>query len=72
MRIAESARKHQVADEDMLHAARNPLSVAHSDEGFVMLIGPGRDSQLLEVGLVGADTDDPVLVHAMPVRPGLL
>jgi hypothetical protein len=37
-----------------------------------MLIGPARDGQLLEVGLLDADTDDPVLIHAMPVRPKLL
>ena len=71
MRITESARKHGIADEDMLHALRNVIRIAASDE-FTMVIGPARDGQLLEVGVLDASGDDPVVIHAMPVRPDFL
>ena len=71
MRITDSARKHGIADEDMLHAPHNVIRIAESDD-FTMLIGPARDGQLLEVGVLDAGGDDPVVIHAMPVRPELL
>jgi hypothetical protein len=71
VRIAESARKHGVADEDTLHAVRNAIRIARNDE-FTMLIGPASDGQLLEVGIIDLEGDDPVIIHAMPVRPNLL
>jgi hypothetical protein len=33
-----------------------------------MLLGPDRAGALLEVGVLGIDTDDPVIVHAMAMR----
>ncbi len=33
-----------------------------------MLIGPARDGALLEVGILDVDGEDPVIIHAMPVR----
>jgi hypothetical protein len=65
--IADSARNHSVADEDMLHAFRNPVRDFDADEGFTMLLGPARDATLLEVGVVDGD-DGPVIVHAMKAR----
>lgn len=38
------------------------------DEELTMLIGPATDGSLLEVGALGLDGDDPVLIHAMPLR----
>jgi len=37
-----------------------------------MLIGPARNGTLLEIGILDADGDDPVAIHAMPARPSLL
>jgi hypothetical protein len=37
-----------------------------------MLIGPATDGQLLEIGILDFEGDDPVIIHAMPVRPTLL
>jgi hypothetical protein len=37
-----------------------------------MLIGPARDGSLLEIGVLDFEGDDPVVIHAMPVRPHLL
>jgi hypothetical protein len=71
MRIGEPARQHGIADEDMLHAVRNAIRIARDDQ-FTMLIGPARDGQLLEIGVLDFDGDDPVIIHAMPARPTLL
>ena len=72
MRIAETARKHAIADEDMLHAVRNAIAQWRLDDNFTMRVGPAHDGNLLEVGVLGIDTDDPVIVHAMPCRPQYL
>jgi len=71
VRIADTARRHEIADEDMLHALRNAIRIAASDE-FTMVIGPARDGRLFEVGVLDASGDSPVVIHAMPVRPNLL
>jgi hypothetical protein len=66
--IASSARKHDVSDDDMLHAWRNPIEVTYHGDGFTMTIGPSRSGALLEVGsVVGADGI--VIVHAMEAQP---
>jgi len=72
VRIAETARKHAIADEDMLHAVRNAIAQWRLDDNFTMRVGPAHDGNLLEVGVLGIDTDDPVIVHAMPCRPQYL
>jgi hypothetical protein len=37
-----------------------------------MRVGPANDGDLLEIGVLGIDTNDPVIVHAMPARPRYL
>lgn len=69
--IAESARKHGVSDEDMLHAYANPARVFELDEGFTMLIGANQAAISIEIGVVdGAQA--PVIVHAMRAREKFL
>jgi hypothetical protein len=73
--IVPSARKHGVPDEDMLHALRNHIyDRAVDDEGMTMLIGPARDGELIEVGVVDAvDFEGIVIAHAFrPARPKFL
>ena len=70
-RIADSARRHGVADEDMLHAVRNAVAAEDLDDGLTMFIGPARDATVLEVGVVDGQ-DGPVIVHAMAARPKYL
>ncbi len=70
--IAESARRHGIADEDMLHAYRQPIMMWDVDEGMQMLVGPTRAAALIEVGVVRADNGTPVIVHAMAARPRFL
>jgi len=41
------------------------------DEGIVMLVGPDRARNLLEIGVVVA-LDNPLIVHAMGARPKYL
>jgi hypothetical protein len=44
----------------------------HLDDDFTMRVGPAQDGDLLEVGVLDIDTDDPVIVHAMRARPQYL
>jgi len=43
--VAESARKHGLSDEDMLHAYAHPIRVFELDEGFTMVIGANRTTR---------------------------
>lgn len=61
-----SARKHQISDDDMLHAYRNPIRVFNLD-GLTMLIGPDAAARMLEVGVSEAEGIE-FVVHAMPAR----
>jgi len=69
--VADSAKKHAVADEDMLHAYDHPIRVYDLDEGFTLIIGAARDARLLEIGVVDGDLA-PVIVHAMSARDKFL
>ena len=48
--ILSSARKHGVADADMLHAYHHPVRVFALDN-LTMLIGAGSSGRILEVGV---------------------
>ena len=65
--IAESARKHGVSDEDMLHAYAHPVRVFELDEGFTMIVGANQAAIFYEVGFVDGMLA-PVIVHAMRAR----
>lgn len=71
MRVGAPARKHGVADADIWHAARTAVRRIVMDEDLTMLIGPASDGALLEIGVLDLDGDDPVIIHAMPLRPKL-
>lgn len=45
--IVDSARKHGIADDDVLHAFHHPVSYEDLEEGFTTIIGPSRSAQLL-------------------------
>jgi hypothetical protein len=68
--IVASARKHGIADDDMLHAYRNPVRVFDVDE-MTMLIGPSQAGAFLEIGVARAEGVD-FIVHAMSARPKFL
>lgn len=69
--IADSARKHGIHDDDMLHAFNHPILVDDLDDGFVIFLGADTTGNLLEVGVVDT-TDGPIIVHAMQARPKFL
>ncbi|WP_157574961.1 hypothetical protein [Jiangella muralis] len=66
--IAPSARKHGIADDDMLHAYRCAISFEEQDEQIFLLIGPDGSAQLLELAILRT-TSGPVIIHAMAARP---
>jgi hypothetical protein len=67
--VAESARKHGVADADIVHAYANAVAAFELDDDDldVMLIGADTAGLLLEVGVVESDDGD-IVVHAMTAR----
>jgi len=69
VRIGGPARKHGITDVDILHAVRTALRRVAMDAELTMLIGPASDGALLEIGVLDIDGDDPVVIHAMPLRP---
>lgn len=69
--IADSARRHGVSDEDMLHAYENPIRVFDLDDGFTMVIGANRAAIVYEVGVIDGALA-PVIVHAMRAREKFL
>jgi len=69
MEIADSARKHGIRDGDIELAVRNPLRVV-AGEGRDLVIGADRSGRLLEVVVLDDDPDEePVIIHAMELRP---
>jgi len=69
MEVADSARKHGVREEDINHAVRNPLRLVPG-EGRDLIIGADRAGRLLEVVVLDDDPhEEPVVIHAMPLRP---
>lgn len=72
MDIEPSARKHGVAEVDILHAFRNYWKVFETDDvDVVMFIGPARNGDPLEVGVV-SDEEGLACIHAMRARPKFL
>ena len=69
--IAPSARKHGIADTDMIHAYNHPILVDDLDDGFTMFVGADPAANLLEIGVVDT-SDGPIIIHAMPARPKYL
>ena len=68
--MLDSARKHGVSDDDMLHAYRNPVRVFALDD-LTMLIGPDQAGRLLEIGVAVGDGIE-FIVHAMAARDRFL
>jgi hypothetical protein len=72
VRIAPSARKHGIADEDIIHASAHVLGFDDVSEDHLpprtLIIGPSRTGVLLELVILHLDDGD-VTLHAMPMRP---
>lgn len=70
--IEPSAYKHDVRDDDMLHAYRLHWRAFETDDPMVtMFVGPSRSGEPLEVGVV-VDEEGGAIIHAMPARDKFL
>jgi len=69
--IANSAFKHGLGEEEILHAYRNPIRVWDLGDGLTMMIGANAAAIILEVGYVEGQSAV-VIVHAMPAREKFL
>ncbi|MGI9098259.1 MAG: hypothetical protein ACR2H2_07160 [Solirubrobacteraceae bacterium] len=69
MEIHDSARKHGVADADILHAIDHALAIedAGEDPDRWLVIGPDRAGNLLEVVVLTIE-DLQLAIHAMAMR----
>ena len=64
--ILPSARRHGIADIDMIHAYQHPIRVLRLDD-LTMLVGPDKAARLLEIGVSNGEGIE-FIVHAMPAR----
>lgn len=71
MEIADSARKHGIADEAIVHAWENAVKLAefeYDGEERLFVIGPDSSGNLLE--LVAVPMVEPTrIIHADRLRP---
>jgi hypothetical protein len=68
-RVADSAHRHGLANEEIRHALRNLIAVASDpeDDGVTLFLGPDRAANLIEVAVLTTE-DGPLIVHAMAAR----
>ena len=68
--IHDAARKHGVADQDILHATDHALATedAGEDPDRWLLIGPDTAGNLLEVVVLITVEGTQIVIHAMPMR----
>lgn len=70
MEIHPSARRHGIADDDMLHAIDHSLVVDDlgEDPDRWLVIGPDQAANLLELVVLITAEGDELIIHAMPLR----
>ncbi len=68
--IHGSARRHGVADQDILHAIDHALAIedAGDDPDRWLIIGPDTAANLLEVVVMITAEGNQIAIHAMPMR----
>lgn len=68
--IHDSARRHGVADEDILHAIDHALAIedAGEDPDRWLVIGPDSAGNLLEVVVMSTIDGTQLAIHAMAMR----
>jgi hypothetical protein len=69
--IHNAARKHGVADEDILHAIDHALAIEDigEDPDRWLVLGPDRAINMLEVVVLITSEGTQLAIHAMPMRP---
>jgi hypothetical protein len=70
--VHRSARRHGVRVHDIRHAAAHPVVVVdvepEADPPELLVIGPDRAGNLLEVVMLTLAGDRLLVIHAMPLR----
>lgn len=66
--VYRSARRHGVADADILHAVDHALGAAEQDDGKVLYLGADRAGNMLEVIAIERDDGTEIVIHAMRMR----
>jgi hypothetical protein len=71
VKIHASARKHGVADEDILHAIDHALVIEDigEDPDRWLVLGPDRAANVLEVVVLTTVEGTQLAIHAMSMRP---
>lgn len=68
MEIHPAARKHGIADEDILHATANAMTIEDLDDDQRLFLGPARNAELLEIVTVTRGSRSDLVIHAMTMR----
>lgn len=72
MEVHRSARRHGLLDDDITHVTSRPLVVVDldpdSDPPKILVVGPDRSGNLLEVIVLELAEDRLMAIHAMPLR----
>lgn len=66
--IAESARPHGIADDDIAHAIRQPIRWIEQADRRALIIGADGAGRLLEVVVLDPG-NEPLVVHVQVLRP---
>ena len=68
MEIYQSAFKHGITSDDILHAVENALCAADDDDEKALYLGPDRAGNILEVVSVVREDGTEIVIHAMRMR----
>lgn len=70
MEVHDSARKHGVDDQDVLHAIDHALAIEDAGEepDRWLIVGPDRAGNLLEVVVMTTTEGGRLAIHAMAMR----
>jgi hypothetical protein len=70
VKVHDSARKHGVAEDEILHAIDHALAFedAGEDPDRWLLIGPDTAGNVLEVVVMITAEGEPLVIHAMAMR----
>ncbi len=75
MKVHHSARKHGIADDDILHAATSRVYESEPDDDLPakqFVLGFDRHGRLLELVIVRFDSGNQLVIHAMKARGSVL
>lgn len=68
MDIYQSARKHGVSDDDIVHAIEHAVVSAEESNDKVLYLGPDLAGNLLEIVSVTRHDGTEIVIHAMKMR----